>query len=517
MVSPVAHILIAAPPAFGHVIPAVSLAKRIVSTPSYSERDDKCEFERHVTLLISKSFLLHPKGKRVIPTTGNRSDIHRGRYGSVRMEPIEDDVDPLDSASSQESEKFFSSMPKHIKAIGEYLQSKKKSTFPPSCIILDMFSGMFEPFPFDSTPYYFFGTTPVDATPSTTELKIRKGVNNALDASIEELMKDGLEWLSQRAAKSQGPLHSIGIDDGNEASHNQCEGRVVYQYDQADSNIQQRILGSWVVRYLDEKPPNSVIYVSFGTVVRHSDAQIIELLKGLDATGRSVLWSLNNTQQKALPTKEMVSPVNGVLVYNNVTVVEWAPQKAILSHTSCSAFLTHCGWNSAFESLICGIGSIHWPVFGDQPGNSNLLVRLGAGIAFDLNPDKTSQENASNPNLISAECITSTIEKFYSVSVTNENPYTNVAKKISAKLKLAWTPEGEAYHELVSTEAGSIMMWGCMTSHGIGFSCRIIEDLEAELYSQTFDDELMATLQWYNLDKKEIIFQHDNDPMHKEN
>ncbi|KAL1914496.1 uncharacterized protein VTP21DRAFT_8210 [Calcarisporiella thermophila] len=62
---------------------------------------------------------------------------------------------------------------------------------------------------------------------------------------------------------------------------------------------------------------------------------------------------------------------------------------------------------------------------------------------------------------------------------------------------------------------GSIMMRGCMTSYGIGRACRIIENLNAELYSRIFDQEMIATLQLYNLSKQEIVFQYDNDPKHK--
>ncbi|KAL1925108.1 uncharacterized protein VTP21DRAFT_4762 [Calcarisporiella thermophila] len=54
-----------------------------------------------------------------------------------------------------------------------------------------------------------------------------------------------------------------------------------------------------------------------------------------------------------------------------------------------------------------------------------------------------------------------------------------------------------------------------MSYYGIGFSCRFIKTLDAKLYPQILDDELMATIKWYNLDKKEIIFQHDNDSKHK--
>src|SRR5690349_4717052 len=38
--------------------------------------------------------------------------------------------------------------------------------------------------------------------------------------------------------------------------------------------------------------------------------------------------------------------------------------------------------------------------------------------------------------------------------------------------------------------------------------------LNGELYRQIFQDELLSTLDWYNLSKELIIFQHDNDPKH---
>jgi hypothetical protein len=59
---------------------------------------------------------------------------------------------------------------------------------------------------------------------------------------------------------------------------------------------------------------------------------------------------------------------------------------------------------------------------------------------------------------------------------------------------------------------GSIMMWGCMTSKGIGFSCRIDGRMDAELYTNILSDELNQTLKYYDLEPSEIIFQQDNDP-----
>lgn len=61
---------------------------------------------------------------------------------------------------------------------------------------------------------------------------------------------------------------------------------------------------------------------------------------------------------------------------------------------------------------------------------------------------------------------------------------------------------------------GSIFVWGCMTSHGVGFMCKINEGLDGELYRQILEDELTATLKYYKLKAKDVVFQHDNDPKH---
>jgi len=58
------------------------------------------------------------------------------------------------------------------------------------------------------------------------------------------------------------------------------------------------------------------------------------------------------------------------------------------------------------------------------------------------------------------------------------------------------------------------MVWGCMTWHGVGYLTKIDGGLNAELYRQILGDELISTLDWYDLRKDSIIFQHDNDPKH---
>ncbi|KAL1914631.1 uncharacterized protein VTP21DRAFT_8042 [Calcarisporiella thermophila] len=59
-----------------------------------------------------------------------------------------------------------------------------------------------------------------------------------------------------------------------------------------------------------------------------------------------------------------------------------------------------------------------------------------------------------------------------------------------------------------------VCVWGCITSKGVGFMCRIEEGLDAELYQRILEDELMRTLEWYDLSKDQVIFQQSNAPTH---
>jgi len=61
---------------------------------------------------------------------------------------------------------------------------------------------------------------------------------------------------------------------------------------------------------------------------------------------------------------------------------------------------------------------------------------------------------------------------------------------------------------------GSLMMWGCMTSKGVGLACRIEGRMNAAYYTNILTNEFLATLAFRGLDHREVIFQQDNDPKH---
>ena len=82
-----------------------------------------------------------------------------------------------------------------------------------------------------------------------------------------------------------------------------------------------------------------------------------------------------------------------------------------------------------------------------------------------------------------------------------------------------WEKTGEQLSERHVQETmkfcgGSLMMWGCMTDQGVGFACKIDGGMDATLYTNILQDELLQTLDFYELNRDNIIFQQDNGPKH---
>ena len=82
-----------------------------------------------------------------------------------------------------------------------------------------------------------------------------------------------------------------------------------------------------------------------------------------------------------------------------------------------------------------------------------------------------------------------------------------------------WKEKGEGLSDrlvegTVKYGGGNLMMWGCMSWHGVGFACRIDGKMDGELYESILKDELMKTLEWFGQGVGDIVFQQDNDLKH---
>ncbi|XAR49987.1 7-deoxyloganetin glucosyltransferase [Bertholletia excelsa] len=140
--------------------------------------------------------------------------------------------------------------------------------------------------------------------------------------------------------------------------------------------------------WLDERPPCSVIYVSFGSTTKLTQHQFDELALGLELAGRPFLWAVRsgfiyNQLSTQFPDgfRERVASFG--------KIVEWAPQEEVLAHPSVACFFTHCGWNSTMEGLSRGVPFLCWPYFADQFHNRDFICdRWKVGLKLNRDPEE---------------------------------------------------------------------------------------------------------------------------------
>ncbi|KAK7247193.1 hypothetical protein RIF29_42070 [Crotalaria pallida] len=140
------------------------------------------------------------------------------------------------------------------------------------------------------------------------------------------------------------------------------------------------------IEWLNKHPPKSVLYVSFGSGGTLSQDQLNELAFGLELSGHKFLWVVrapNNSPSSAYLIGQKEDQLNylpsGFLDRTKgrgLVVSSWAPQIEVLGHGSTGAFLSHCGWNSILESVVCGMPMIVWPLFAEQRMNAVTVTEV---------------------------------------------------------------------------------------------------------------------------------------------
>ncbi|XP_039165267.1 flavonol 3-O-glucosyltransferase F3GT2-like [Eucalyptus grandis] len=97
--------------------------------------------------------------------------------------------------------------------------------------------------------------------------------------------------------------------------------------------------------WLDARDPRSVAYICFGTVA-------------------------------------MPSPSESGRAYGKF--VPWAPQGQVLSHPACGVYVTHCGYNSVFESVAGGVPMVCKPFWADNMMNGRMIEEVwGIGVKVE--------------------------------------------------------------------------------------------------------------------------------------
>jgi len=161
--------------------------------------------------------------------------------------------------------------------------------------------------------------------------------------------------------------------------------------------------------WLDMQSRQSVIYVSFGSASVLSETQFEQLALGLEATERPFLWVVRSDLLEGSEAAFPPGFVERIQLSQRGCLVSWCPQLRVLSHPSIACFLTHCGWNSALESITMGVPMLCWPCFADQFLNQSYIVHVWKiGLSL-LKENNTS--TADGTSIIDMTEIKSAVER----------------------------------------------------------------------------------------------------------
>ncbi|CAL9069805.1 unnamed protein product, partial [Musa banksii] len=206
--------------------------------------------------------------------------------------------------------------------------------------------------------------------------------------TCDELERPFLDYVAKKAGKPTWGVGPLLPDQFWAAAGPVRDGEVRSGH---EFGVDEKELVEW----LDAKPPRSVIYVSFGSLVSPADDELSQLAAALDESNRPFLWVMQTKSRKRTEGRGRGMVIRG-----------WAPQLLILGHPSVGGFVSHCGWNSTVEALVCGVPMLTWPVRGDQHHNAKLVVRrLGTGCAI------RNSENCSSAAALTKEDVVAGIER----------------------------------------------------------------------------------------------------------
>ncbi|KAK8697806.1 hypothetical protein V6N13_113941 [Hibiscus sabdariffa] len=130
------------------------------------------------------------------------------------------------------------------------------------------------------------------------------------------------------------------------------------------------------ISWLNKKAPESIIYVSFGSLASIDKEELIEAAWGLASSERPFLWVVRPGMVRSSEWIELLPNGFQESVGQRACIVQWAPQKEVLAHAAVGGFWSHCGWNSSMESICEGLPMLCKPFFGDQLLNTSYICNV---------------------------------------------------------------------------------------------------------------------------------------------
>ncbi|KAL0451972.1 UNVERIFIED_CONTAM: UDP-glycosyltransferase 75C1 [Sesamum latifolium] len=211
----------------------------------------------------------------------------------------------------------------------------------------------------DSSERYSYALTSFKEQLETLDVETKPKV---LVNTFDSLEPDALKSIDKYELIGVGPLIPSAFLDGKDPSDTSCGGDLFQKSDD-------------YIEWLNSKPKSSVVYVSFGSLLRLPKAQMEEIAKGLLDGSRPFLWVIlvneKADEEEKREEDEKLSCMEELEKLGRI--MSWCSQLEVLTHPSLGCFVTHCGWNSTPESISCGVPVVAFPHWTDQGTNAKLI------------------------------------------------------------------------------------------------------------------------------------------------
>ncbi|KAG5251720.1 hydroquinone glucosyltransferase [Salix suchowensis] len=378
-----AHVAILPSPGMGHLIPLAELAKRLVHQHNCS-----------ITF--------------VIPTDGSPSKAQRSVLGSLPTTIRSVFLPPVNLSDLPEDVKIETTISltvaRSLPSLRDVFRSLADRGNRAVALVVDLFgTDAFDVArEFNVSPYIFFPSTAMALSLFFHLPKLDEMVSCEYREMKEPVKIPGCLPIHG------GELLDPAQDRKNDAykwllyhtkRYRLAEGVMVNSFTDLEKGALQALreveagkpavypVGPLCLKWLDDQPHGSVLFVSFGSGGTLSLDQITELALGLEMSEQRFLWvarspndAVSNATFFSVDSHE--DPFNflpkGFLERTKgrgLVVPSWAPQPQVLSHGSTGGFLTHCGWNSTLESVVSGVPLIVWPLYAEQKMNAWMLTQ----------------------------------------------------------------------------------------------------------------------------------------------
>nr|UTO68657.1 UDP-glucosyltransferase 6 [Isatis tinctoria] len=194
-----------------------------------------------------------------------------------------------------------------------------------------------------------------------------------------------------------------------------------------------------MMKWLDDQPDSSVLFLCFGSMGVFSAAQITEIAHAIELVGFRFIWAIRTNMEGDGDPHEPLPEGFVDRTMGRGIVCSWAPQVDILAHKATGGFVSHCGWNSIQESLWYGVPIATWPMYAEQQLNAFEMVKE-LGLAVEIRLDYVADGDRVTLEIVSADEIAAAIRSL----MDGDNLIRKKVREVSAAARKAVSDGGSS-------------------------------------------------------------------------